>query len=114
MHSQRYQRQQTEDAHSIVAEQTLPFRIGQTRVEQQITEHENRVGRQQHGADALRHPVIQAAGPHVGDAGYHIHTPTRTIKTAATTITSVAPSRPLTSPSPTPASTIRWRIPATR
>src|SRR5690554_8222075 len=109
MHSQRHQRQQTEDAHGIVAVQGLPLLVAQSRIEDQVAQQEDGVGCQQYGRNALRHPVVQAATRQVGDVGYHIHTPSRTIRTAATTISTWAPSRPLSSPSPIPASISRDR-----
>src|SRR5690606_27731917 len=80
MHSQRHQRQQTEDAHGIVAVQGLPLLVAQSRIEDQVAQQEDGVGCQQYGGNALRHPVIQAATRQVGDVGYHIHTPSRTIR----------------------------------
>src|SRR5690554_5091556 len=114
MHSQRHQRQQAEDAHGIVAEQTLPLLEGQSRIEDQVAQQEEGASCQQYGGNALRHRVVQTATRQVGDVGYHMHTPSRTIRTAATTTSTRAPSRPRSSPAPTPASISRWRTPATR
>src|SRR5690606_20314461 len=114
MHDNRQHGQQTEDAHCIVGEQSVPFGIAQVRIDQQKTNQKYKVCRQNNSRNALSHPVIEARTRKICDVGYHTHTPARTINTTDRAMTILEPALPPSSVSPTPASMNRWRVPATK
>ncbi len=107
VHTQGDQSQQAEDSHPVGREKLVPLGILQPWVRNQVPKQEQKISRKNHCRNALRHPVIQTRARKVGDVGYHIHTPARTISTADTTITIFEPSLPPSSVSPWPESMIR-------
>ena len=107
VHTQGNQRQQAEDPHPVGRKQLMPLCVLQVRIRNQVPKQEQKISRKNHCRNALCHPVIQTRARKVGDIGYHIHTPARTISTADTAITIFEPSLPPSSVSPCPVSMIR-------
>src|SRR5690606_25258441 len=104
----------SENAHPVLGEQTVPALVAQPRIDGNVTQQKQEVDGQHDSGNPLGHPVIQTRTRKVGDIGYHIQTPARTISTTEMARTIFEPSFPPSSVSPIPRSMIRWRIPATR
>jgi len=82
--------------------------------EQQVADHADCVDGDNDSGNPLNQPVIEAVAAQACYAGYHIQAPASRIRTAVTTNVAIAPRRPPSRDSPTPASMIRCRMPATR